>query len=55
MNDEQLLVLIESLGDDAKTAFLFFIAVKYGMKLIIFITISWGVQTLWKNRDWFKD
>jgi len=54
MNDEQLLMLVEGLGEDAKGAFMFYIGVKYLNEIIWLGMMSWGVRTLWKNRDWFK-
>ncbi len=53
MNDEQMITLIESLGDDAKTAFITYLVLDYGSLWIIIALIAWGIRTLWKKRgEW---
>lgn len=50
MDSESVLLLIESLGDDAKLAFIIYLALDYASLWVLFGLVTWGVRTLWKNR-----
>ena len=50
MNDEAILKLIESLGDDAKTAFITYLCIDYGMVALIVGLTTWGIRTVWKEK-----
>ena len=51
MNDEQMMVLIESLGDDAKGVFIAYLVLDYGSLWVMLALGMWGIRTLWKKRD----
>ncbi len=51
MNDQQLLTLIELLGDDAKTAFIAYLVIDYGSLWVIVALCAWGIRTVWEKRS----
>lgn len=48
MGNEEVLKLIEALGDDAKTAFIAYLVIDYGSLWIFFALVTWGVRAFWK-------
>ena len=52
MTDQQILALIQSLGEDAKTVLLVYLFLDYGLFLLITVLVTWGVRAFWeKTKD----
>lgn len=49
--DEALLKLILGIGDDAKTVVITYLVLEYGSIMIFIGLCTWGIRTLWKNRN----
>lgn len=51
MDKEHIYTLISSIGDDAKTILITYLLLEYGTTLVVFGLVTWGVRTVWKNRE----
>jgi hypothetical protein len=49
MDEEAVLKLIETLGDDAKQAFMMYLFCEYGSFFVLLGLVTWGVRALWKK------
>jgi len=48
MSDENVLALLQSLGEDAKIAFFVYLLIDYGSLWILIGLVAWGVRTVWE-------
>jgi hypothetical protein len=46
---EEMLKMLEVLGDDAKSAFIIYLVFDYGSLWLLIGLVTWGVRTVWKR------